>query len=249
LDAAKELHPSGGSRRCLVEDASLQPVNWFDMNTSAQTDFVRDFLIFDGRLSDKIILLTKPVNEQETRDEDAELLQRIGARDRSAFAEFYDKYSAMLFSIASRILSDAGEAEDVLQETFMQIWEKGGNFNPKLGKASSWVAILVRNKSIDRIRASQRRMGLAREAGLEFAVIQEGDQTANGSVYGHEKAKLIQSALVELPPEQRRAIEMAFFSGLTQNEISETLQEPLGTIKARIRRGLLHLRDRLEDLP
>src|ERR1700677_4833718 len=218
------------------------------MNPCAQTDFVRIFSTLDERLSGKDIFLRKPVNEEEGTDKDVELLQRIGAKDRAAFAEFYDKYSTLLFSIASRILNDAGEAEDVLQETFVQIWEKAGNFNPKLGKASSWAAILARNKAIDRIRASQRRMRLAKEASVEYAVTAEAEETVNGAVHGREKAKLIQSALVELPPEQRRAIEMAYFSGLTQNEISEELKEPLGTVKARIRRGMLSLRDQLEDL-
>jgi RNA polymerase sigma-70 factor (ECF subfamily) len=218
------------------------------MNPCAQTDFVRLFSTLDERLSGKDIFLRKPVNEEEGTDKDVELLQRIGAKDRAAFAEFYDKYSTLLFSIASRILNDAGEAEDVLQETFVQIWEKAGNFNPKLGKASSWAAILARNKAIDRIRASQRRMRLAKEASVEYAVTAEAEETVNGAVHGREKAKLIQSALVELPPEQRRAIEMAYFSGLTQNEISEELKEPLGTVKARIRRGMLSLRDQLEDL-
>jgi RNA polymerase sigma-70 factor (ECF subfamily) len=218
------------------------------MNAGERPDFARVSLTFDERMSRHCLFLTKPVNEQETRDEDAELLQRIGAMDRSAFAEFYDKYSALLFSIASRILNDASEAEDVLQETFLQIWERARDFNPKLGKAFSWAAIMVRNKAIDRIRASQRRMRLAKEAGVEYAVTAEAEETANRAVHGREKAKLIQSALVGLPPDQRRAIEMAFFSDLTQNEISEQLKEPLGTIKARIRRGMLSLRDQLEDL-
>jgi RNA polymerase sigma-70 factor (ECF subfamily) len=188
------------------------------------------------------------VNEQQTKDKDIELLQRIGARDRSAFAEFYDKYSALLFSIACRILHDASEAEDVLQETFMQIWDKADKFNPKLGQAHNWAAILARNKAIDRIRASQRRIRLAQDSGAEYAFLADGAPSANGVVHDQEKTAMIHSALVELPPEQRRAIELAYFSGLTQNEISQTLQEPLGTIKARIRRGLLSLRDRLEGV-
>jgi RNA polymerase sigma-70 factor, ECF subfamily len=188
------------------------------------------------------------VNEQTTSEHDADLLQRIGAQDLFAFAEFYDKYSTLLFSIASKILNDAGEAEDVLQETFVQIWHKAGDFDPRLGKASSWAAILVRNKAIDRIRASQRRKRLAKEAGVEFSVTAEVEATVNGVVHGRERAKLIQSALVELPPEQRQAIEMAFFSCLTQNEISDQLKEPLGTVKARIRRGMLKLRDHLQGV-
>jgi RNA polymerase sigma-70 factor (ECF subfamily) len=105
----------------------------------------------------------------------------------------------------------------------------------------------VRNKAIDRIRASQRRIHLAEDAGLENAITRV-EETVNETVFGHEKATLIQSAILELPADQRRAIELAFFSGLTQHEIAEKLKEPLGTIKARIRRGLLKLRDQLEGL-
>jgi RNA polymerase sigma-70 factor (ECF subfamily) len=188
------------------------------------------------------------VNETAASDLDGELLRRIAAGDREAFAEFYDRNSRLMFSVATRILNDAGEAEDVLQETFVQIWEKARKFDPKLGKPSSWVAIMVRNKAIDRIRASQRRSRLADEAGAEFAIASEVNDTANEAMHGHDKAKLIQSAIVELPVEQRYAIELAYFSGLTQDEISKKLNEPLGTIKARIRRGLLKLRDQLEGV-
>ncbi len=186
------------------------------------------------------------VNETTATDRDVELLGRIASQDRAAFAEFYDRHATLMFSVASKILNNASEAEDVLQETFVQVWQKARNFNPKLGKASSWVAIMVRNKAIDRIRASQRRSRLADEAGAEFSIVSEVSDTANEAILGHDKAKLIQSAIVELPVEQRRAIELAYFSGLTQDEISKKLNEPLGTIKARIRRGLLKLRDQLE---
>ena len=153
-----------------------------------------------------------------------------------------------MFSVASKILNQAGDAEDVLQEVCLQIWEKAGRFDPKLGKPSSWAAIMVRNKAIDRIRASQRRTRLAEAAGVEFSIVAEAADSANAAVHGHDKAKLIQAAIVDLPAEQRHAIELAYFSGLTQNEISEKLHEPLGTVKARIRRGLLKLRDQLEGL-
>jgi RNA polymerase sigma-70 factor, ECF subfamily len=218
------------------------------MSVCAQTDFVPAFSFFELKPARALLFFIKPVNEQEIKDRDIELLQRIGAKDRAAFGEFYDPHSTLMFSIASKILNDASEAEDVLQETFLQIWEKAGRFDPKLGKASSWAAILVRNKAIDRIRASQRRTRLAEEAGLESAIAAEVSETTNETVHGHEKAKLIQAAIVQLPAEQRQAIELAYFSGLTQNEISEKLHEPLGTIKARIRRGLLKLRDQLEGV-
>ncbi len=193
-----------------------------------------------------IELVNEPAHQNLERD--VELLRQIAAGDRVAFAEFYDRHSTLMFSVASKILSNSNEAEDVLQETFLQVWEKAGSFDSKLGKASSWVVILVRNKAIDRIRAGQRRSRLAEEAGAEFAVVAEVHDTANEQIHGHDKATLIRSAIGGLPTDQRQAIELAFFSGLTQNEISEKLREPLGTIKARIRRGLLKMRDQLEGL-
>lgn len=179
-------------------------------------------------------------------DNDVELLRATGAGDRMAFAAFYDKYSKLLFSIAFRILNDAKEAEDVLQEVFLQVWDKASSYDARLGKPVSWVVTLTRNKAIDHIRSSQRRSKLVEQAATEIAVRTDATGAANESTRGKESANLISSAVAELPADQRQAIEMAFFSGLTQNEISETLKEPLGTIKARIRRGMLKLRDRLE---
>jgi RNA polymerase sigma-70 factor (ECF subfamily) len=153
-----------------------------------------------------------------------------------------------MFSLACKILNDSSESQDVLQEVFLQIWEKAGKFDPQLGKASTWATILVRNRAIDRIRASQRRTRLVEEAGTEQAVVVDGCGSVNEAIHGHEKASLIQTAIVDLPVEQRQAIELAYFSGLTQDEISKKLNQPLGTIKARIRRGLLKLRDQLEGV-
>lgn len=199
--------------------------------------------------------LTMAVNEPSDiqsqtadRDRDFELFRRIGVRDRVAFGEFYDRHSSRLFSIAQRILNDATEAQDVVQDVFMQIWEKAASFDPKLGQPSYWVVTLVRNKSIDRVRASQRRSRLAESAGAESALTTEVADSASASLHGQEKAALLHSAIVELPAEQRHAIELAFFAGLTQHQISEKLSQPLGTIKARIRRGMLKLRDQLEGV-
>lgn len=195
-------------------------------------------------------LATKLVNNPEIQalERDAALLRQIAAGDRVAFAEFYDRHATLMFSVASKILNNATEAEDVLQETFLQIWEKAASFDARLGKASSWVVILVRNKSIDRVRASQRRSRLAEAAGVEFAVVAEVRDSANEQLHGHDKATLIRSAIGSLPADQRQAVELAFFSGLTQQEISEKISAPLGTVKARIRRGLLKMRDQLEGL-
>jgi RNA polymerase sigma-70 factor (ECF subfamily) len=218
------------------------------MSVCVGNDLGNVFRIFYARAGRSAPVYIERVNTMAAPDRDVELLGRIASQDRAAFAEFYDRHAPLMFSVASKILNDAGEAEDVLQETFVQLWEKAGVFDPKLGKASSWVATMARNKAIDRIRASQRRNRLADEAGAEFAIASEVNDTANEAIHGHDKATLIQSAITGLPAEQRRAIELAYFSGLTQDEISQKLNTPLGTIKARIRRGLLKLRDQLEGV-
>jgi RNA polymerase sigma-70 factor (ECF subfamily) len=219
------------------------------MSMSAQIDFGLATRFFNARAAGEFVPFYTPVNPPEAQDRDIELLRLIAGGDRLAFAEFYDRHSTLMFSVASKILNDPAEAQDVLQETFLQIWEKAGKFDPKLGKASSWAAILVRNRAIDKIRASQRRTRLAEEAGTAHAIAEEVADTVNETLVGHEQAKMIQTAIVELPGEQRQAIELAYFSGLTQDEISKKLNTPLGTIKARIRRGLLKLRDQLEGQP
>jgi RNA polymerase sigma-70 factor (ECF subfamily) len=212
-------------------------------------NFVQVLPVFTARPAGNFLCLTKSLNQPESQDRDVELLRQIASGDRAAFAEFYDRHSTLMFSVATKILNDSAEAQDVLQEAFLQIWEKAAKFDPKLGKASSWAAILARNKAIDRIRASQRRSRLAEEAGTAHGIAEEVSDSVNETLVGREQAKLIQSAIVELPGEQRQAIELAYFSGLTQDEISKKLNTPLGTIKARIRRGLLKLRDQLEGPP
>ena len=227
------------------------------MSLCAQSAVLCLFPSVDGPAAGVLPTYSIHVNEREDQqvagqaaeaDRDWELFQLIGAQDRVAFAEFYDRHCARLYSIAQRILNDATEAQDVVQDAFMQIWEKAGQFDPKLGRPAYWVVALVRNKAIDRVRASQRRARLAESAGAEAALIPAVAESAHARLHGHEKATLIRSAMVELPADQRHAIELAFFSGLTQDQISTQLSQPLGTIKARIRRGMLKLRDQLEGV-
>lgn len=179
-------------------------------------------------------------------ERDRELLRRIADGDRSAFANFYDQYSGLLFSIAVKVLNDSKEAEDVLQEVFLQIWNKADAYDPMLGRPASWAVTLTRNKAIDRIRASQRRSKLLEQAAIEANAMPDDSPSANEKLLGRENSEMIRSVVAALPSDQRRAIELAFFSGLTQDEIAKTLREPLGTIKARIRRGMLKLREKLE---
>jgi RNA polymerase sigma-70 factor (ECF subfamily) len=179
---------------------------------------------------------------------DGEVIRRIQAGDRNAFLQFYDRYASLLLSVAARVLGERREAEDVVQEVFTQIWRKSAGYDPGLGSLSSWVVTLARNKAIDRIRASTRRRRLLEEIALSAeAMSPEPPQSANDSLYGRERAQRIHSALADLAVEQRQVIELAFFAGLTQSEIATRLDQPLGTVKARIRRGMLRLREQLGD--
>jgi RNA polymerase sigma-70 factor (ECF subfamily) len=180
------------------------------------------------------------------QDQDAALIERIRGGERAAFVTFYDRYSPLLFSVAARVLGERKEAEDVLQEVMLVIWNKSGDYDPQLGSLSSWAVTVTRNKALDRLRARTRRLRLIEEAAI---LAEDSDASsypsANEIVHGRERAQLLRDAMNELPADQRMAIELAFFTGLSQSDIATRLQEPLGTIKARIRRGMLRLRERL----
>jgi RNA polymerase sigma-70 factor (ECF subfamily) len=180
--------------------------------------------------------------------DDAQLLQRIAQGDRQAFSQLYDRYSGVLYSTTIRILKDPEEASDVLQDVFLQIWEKAGSYDPKLGKPFNWALTLTRNKAIDRLRSLKRRYSFIEEVTQELADSGHPRSPWNEEFMSSERAALIRAAVETLPLEQRQAIEMAFLGGLTQNEIAQALQQPLGTVKARIRRGMLKLRESLTEL-
>ena len=183
---------------------------------------------------------------QTAEDPQAQLLQRIAAQDRDALAEFYDQVAGLLYSTAFRILGDAHEAEEVIQDVFVQIWEKANKFDPAVGISSYWALSIARNRAIDRLRARQRRSRLMDDFQESGAVeISKASDAANASLSGDELAS-VRGAVSQLPADQRQAIEMAFFGGMTHHEIAEKLKEPLGTVKARIRRGMLKLRESLQ---
>jgi RNA polymerase sigma-70 factor (ECF subfamily) len=189
-----------------------------------------------------------PVNTPLTPTDDAHLLRRVGLRDREAFSQLYDRYSGILYSTILRVLNNPDEAADVLQETFVQIWDKAGGYDPALGKPFSWALTLARHKAIDRLRALQRRYHFIEEITNEAEDDPPAFAAGADEVFTQEQAAHIRAAVATLPLEQRQAIEMAFLGGLTHDEIAAALNQPLGTVKARIRRGLLKLRDRLKHL-
>jgi RNA polymerase sigma-70 factor, ECF subfamily len=177
--------------------------------------------------------------------DDATLLQAVARRDEAAFGELYDRLSRPVFSLVVRVLRSRAEAEEVLQEAFWQVWERAPDFRPELGTPFSWIITIARRKAIDRLRANARHLRRIEEAqGLRA----EDDFVAPAaleSLATDEAGAAVRAALAKLGPEERRAIALAFFDGLTHEEIAAALRAPVGTIKARIRRGLLKLKPAL----
>jgi RNA polymerase sigma-70 factor (ECF subfamily) len=183
-----------------------------------------------------------------TATTDESLMGEIALGDVDSFTEFYDRHSGLLFSVAVHILRDEREAEDVLQEAMVALWERAARYDASLGKPVSWVVTMTRNRAIDRLRGLKRRpQATAVELEEPDAVSDEAD-SATARMMSHESALSLRKALGQLPEDQRRAIELAFFGGLTHVEIAESTATPLGTVKARIRRGMLQLRDGLDGL-
>jgi RNA polymerase sigma-70 factor, ECF subfamily len=177
-------------------------------------------------------------------ESEIDLMRRIGEGDRQSFESFYDRVAGTLFSIANRVLNNREAAEDVLQDVFVQIWAKAPLYDASRGKPITWAVTLVRNKAIDRLRSLQRRARLREDLERESgSSIQADERTSFDAAAAGESGKLLRDALLELADDQREALELAFFGSLSQSEIAERLGQPLGTIKARIRRGLMKLRE------
>lgn len=180
--------------------------------------------------------------------DDVTLLLAVARRDETAFATLYDRMSRPIFSMVVRIVRSRAEAEEVLQEAFWQIWESAPGYRAELGTPFCWMVTVARRKAIDRLRSNFRHLQRIEEAqGLrtddEFAAPVVLEALAAG-----ERSASVQAALARLGPDERRAITLAFFDGLTHEEIATALRAPVGTVKARIRRGLLKLKPSLAPL-
>lgn len=182
------------------------------------------------------------------RQLEVELLARTANGDQSAFAMLYDRFAPGLFSMTVKMMHDEKEAEDVLQEGFSQIWRRAASYDPTRSSPFTWSVMILRNKAIDRLRVRQRLERTLERATVEFAHFAESDDVSSGEAERRDEGEQVRAALTGIPEEQRHAVELAFFGGLTHEQIAEKLATPLGTIKARIRRGLLKLRDALKEV-
>ena len=183
-----------------------------------------------------------PVQLPEERRADVALIDRIAARDQSALAELYDRHARLLFGLILRILRSRADAEEVLQEVFLLVWTRAETYNPALGPPAAWLVRIARNRAIDRLRANGVRTRAVESVPLPRPV--ESPETHAAVT---EQQRTVARALESLPHEQRELIEQAYFLGLTQSELAERFRLPLGTVKTRIRTGMLALRERLQQ--
>jgi RNA polymerase sigma-70 factor (ECF subfamily) len=168
------------------------------------------------------------------------LIRRLVAGDHEALGDLYDRYAGLVNALALRVLRDAAEAEDVVQEVFVQIWRQAGRFDPSRGSAEAWLCTMARTRALDRLR---RRAARREEPGAEMPGLGPVETPRN------EEAYAVRTALDGLSADQRRALELAYYEGLTQSEIAARLGEPLGTVKTRIRTAMIRLREALAPAP
>ncbi len=186
---------------------------------------------------------TNPVSAvDDSVREDMILLQRIAQKDSPSFQAFYRKYSGLIFTAIANVLNDHHDAEDVMQEVLVQIWNKAHLYEPRKGKPLTWVTTMARNRAIDRIRAKQRRARLNDGFEQENRVAQFEFEESSAELFeAKERGRVLRQAVSRLTSDQREAIVLTYFTGLTQAEVADKLNEPLGTVKARIRRGISRL--------
>jgi RNA polymerase sigma factor (sigma-70 family) len=172
---------------------------------------------------------------------DEALLSLVASSDDAALAELYDRFGRVAYGLALRILRDDALAQDAVQEAFLAVWRSADRFLAERAKASTWILTLVHRRAVDLVRREDRRRGEPLERAPEPASPATAEDEA---ALGFER-RVVQEALRRLPPEQREALELGYYGGLTQSELAERLDQPLGTIKSRMFTGLARLRDLL----
>ena len=191
----------------------------------------------DGRKPDRMV--------------EAELVRRIAERDAEALSDLYDRFSGVLLALIHRVVGGAGDAEEVLQEVFIQVWNQADRYDRSRSSVSSWLSLITRSRSIDRLRKNQVKDRTAQAAFAEDSRTDTSPQGVRNVLY-LERRRRVREALDELPDAQRQVIELAFFGGMTQSEIAESTGIPLGTVKTRtllaMKKLRLALREELREL-
>lgn len=182
--------------------------------------------------------------------DDADLMARIARGEIDAFERFYDATAPTLYGVLLRMLRERDAADEALQDAYGQLWRSAGSFDGSRGSAIAYLIQIGRSRALDRIRAEKTRREREMEAAGEIAKLRDDRPQMSGFLYTsvEELRGFVQSALEEIPPEQREPIELAYYDGMTQREIAERLGQPLGTVKTRVLLGMRKLRARLGDL-
>jgi RNA polymerase sigma-70 factor (ECF subfamily) len=184
------------------------------------------------------------MKSSEQPQADAALIARVAAHDPAAAGEMYDRHSRLLYGLILRIVGDQAEAEEVLQEVFIAVWNRAESYDARLGSPVAWLVGISRNRAIDRLRANSARL-----RALELVSAEAADEvTPETQASCDEEQRAVARALQSLPPTQRQLIEEAYYQGLTQSELAARHHLPLGTVKTRIRKGMLTLREKLSPL-
>jgi RNA polymerase sigma-70 factor (ECF subfamily) len=184
---------------------------------------------------------------QQTDADDAGLLRAVARGDESAFARVYDRYSPILLGLLLRILRSRAEAEDVLQEVFLQVWQQARSFDESRGRAFTWLVTLARSRAIDRLRSVDSRERAALRSAEDGQPVTQASAPADEDAIRAERAEAVRGALGELPEEQRQVLVLAYLEGMSQSEIAAAKNQPLGTVKTRTRAGLKKLSESLRS--
>lgn len=194
-----------------------------------------------------VIIDTGLASLTATERRDFHLMGRIATGDREAFAELFDLHGPVVLGVLTRSLGDRAEAEEVLQETFLQVWTQARRYSPERASPRGWLLMIGRSRALDRVRS--RRSSRAREEAVEIDRRHTGgagsEPLGTARLEAAERATEVSGALATLPEEQRRCIELAYYEGLTQSQIAERLGAPLGTVKSRLLLGMRKLREAL----
>ena len=175
------------------------------------------------------------------------LINRVAAGDQSALADIYDSTSSLIFGLVLRLLIDRAAAEEVLLDVYKQVWRQAARYDDKRGSPLAWIVTIARSRALDRLRAFKREYQLKQSFAAEPRFNSSPINPEQASAIS-EQRRMVRAALDALPPEQREVIELAYYSGMSQSEIAEKLDQPLGTVKTRTRLGMMKLRESLSSV-
>ena len=183
---------------------------------------------------------------QLSSENDAQLVERVKRHEPQAMADMYDRYGRVTYSLILRIVRNTGAAEDLVQETFLRVWNRVHAFDAKRGALGAWILAVARNRAIDYVRSVEGRMT---QSASEFDELENPGAFADfkQNLLSIDRVRLVRDALNKLNPNQREVIEMAYYEGLSQSEMAERMKQPLGTVKTWARSALKLLRDQLEQ--